>query len=916
MLEVFAVGEGIDNTCLGDPDNAVDIRNLSIARSLKESPSMQPSRVHWFLVGVVLCLYPGAATVQGQSTIRLTNGFELKGSASKMVGLNQSAFAAAAAGKDPASFPIAMIYDGLKRVYVYNRGMIAEVNDSPDLLIRIPLWQQVARSSNEIAAIGSQTTYSNINEYGRRWVNTATPNGPIRILQGITEINARYVQFQGLQTESAYGWDMRVSTSSIPAEAFRRVFNQSVKRTDLDARLDVVNFYIEAERFDEARAELESVIADFPEVDALPKQFQALTQRQAQQIIDEATVRRDAGQYGLALAMWNRFLTVDGIARVKRLEAQDRVTELTDRVQVAKTLLERLREQIAQLPAEQQTGLDAFVDLMASEMTPDTLPRLSDYERLGGEQGIPLGNRVALGIGGWILGAGTGMQNLAVARSLINVRELVYEYLGSADIGRRDAILAELEGEEGAQPEYIQLLLRQLPPPLPLPWPESEPPINIDPQVPAADAIKPDPAMTENIPGDVSASPAGVTGDDAPGDVPPGSTSNSPLDDGPVADGNPAADAKPPVPPAVTDPAVPQDVAPVTPPGYFELEVSTPVGPVQYLVQLPPEYHPLRKYPAILALHPLDASPGAEIDWWAGAYSTEMAMRTGQASRQGYVVVAPKWSRPGQTKYEYTPTEHARVLATLRDVLRHVSVDSDRVFLTGHMAGASAAWDIAVAHPELWAGLVSIGGDADKYVTFYEENARYVPMYFVTGEIAGAPSPLTRNGAVYDKYMKIGYDAMVVMYQGRGDETFYEDINHIFDWMNLNSHRRQMIPREIDAVTMRAGDQFFWWIEMPEILPAVPVHPILFEQEKRKRDAPIVARVADGNTIIVSQVPASTYQILLSPEMGLDMRSPITIRASGRSRTHQFEGKIRYMLEDARRRGDRQHVYWDQVTVP
>lgn len=811
--------------------------------------------------------------VRAQTTLRLKNGYVLRGSASKLVGLNHNAFAAAAAGADPASLPIAVVDDGLRRTFVHNRGMVAEASETPDLIVRLDLWQQVARASREIASVSNLTQYSQFNEFGRRWATTPTPDGPLRVLQGITEINSRYVQIQGLQTEKGNtSWDMRVSTDSIPGETFARIFDKAIDREDLDGRLDVVRFFIDSERFGEAREELQAVIRDFPEADQLPKQLQALTQREAEQILAEAIVRRNAGQYSLASAMWQKFLNVDGIARVKKLEAQDRIAELNDTVAKADRLLEQLRTQVAELPAAEQGELAKFIETMSSEMTFDTLPRLSDYERLGSQQNLALSNRISLAIGGWILGAGSGLQNLAVARSLIRVRELVAEYLGPADPIRREAIIQELEKEEAAQPEYLAFLLKYLPPPLPLP--------------------------IEDL---ANAAPNGDANEKA------GDAENN--KDNEPENGEDPADAD-----EAEQDAVADENQPKTPPGFFDLEIDTAAGKSRYLVQLPPEYNPYRKYPAVVALHPLQAPPEAEIVWWAGAYSEELGMCAGQASRRGYVVIAPQWSREGQTKYEYTPIEHDRVLSALRDAMRRISIDSDRVFLAGHLAGASAAWDIAIAHPELWAGMVSIGGDAGKYISFYEENARYLPLYFVTGELAGTPSPLIRNGADYDKYMKFGYQAMITLYRGRGDEYFYEDINNIFDWMDLSSHTRSPIPKEIEAVTMRYGDNFFWWIEMSQILDTVAVNPILFDYVTTKRAAPVTGRVADNNTVIASRIPAKSYNILLSPEMGLNMREPITIRADGSSRVYQFEGKIRFMLEDARRRADRQHVYWDQVS--
>lgn len=806
-------------------------------------------------VALVLGVVCFPLSVRGETALRLRNGMIVQGTASKVISLNHNAFAAAAAGAEAQSMPIAVVDDGLKRTYVYNRGMVVEASEAPDLTRRIPIWQQIARGSHEVGALGAAMSTTSFNAYGRRWVTILTPSGPLSILQGITEVNARYVQIRGLQTKVSYNWDMRVSTDSIAADKFQEIFANVIPRDDLDRRLDVVNFFIEAERFAEARRELEEVIRDFPEADQLPPQLKALTQRQARQILDEAIMRRDAGQYRLALTMLRNFPT-EGVARVTRIEAQDRIDEMVQRAEQAGKLLDRLAEQIDRLPGKEAEGLLPLVDAMRMEMTPDTLPRLADYERLGGEETLPLENRVALGIGGWLLGPGSGMQNLSIARSLITVRELVAEYLASEDARRRQAILDELADIEGAQPEYVAKILALLPPPLPLPDPLAVQPAEPDLEAEAA------------------------VDEDAEEEAPE-----------------------------------PQAAATAIP-GYYEISVETPQGTVEYAVQLPPEYHPLRKYPAIVAMHPIGATPPLEIEWWSGVYNPAMQMRTGQAARQGYVVIAPQWTRLGQTAYEYTPREHHRVLASLRDAMRRISIDSDRVYLSGHREGASGAWDIALAHPDLWAGLVAIGADAAKYVLHYGPNGKYVPMYFLTGDIAGAPNPLTRNGAVLDSYMAPGYDCMVVLYRGRGDELFYEDINSIFDWLRLSAHRRPSPPREIEAASMREGDQFFWWLEFPEMLENVAINPILYDQAKRLRAGKVEARVVEGNNIRIAQAPAQRFDVHLTPEMGIDMSQPITIRSGSRNTTHQFDGSLEVMLEDARRRADRQHVFWDTVTVP
>ena len=67
-------------------------------------------------------------------------------------------------------------------------------------------------------------------------------------------------------------------------------------------------------------------------------------------------------------------------------------------------------------------------------------------------------------------------------------------------------------------------------------------------------------------------------------------------------------------------------------------------------MRLPPEYHPLRSYPAIVVLHSGDG-PVKAIEPWAA-----------QACRRGYILIAPEYTVQGQPPgYHYTASEHAAV---------------------------------------------------------------------------------------------------------------------------------------------------------------------------------------------------------------------------------------------------------------
>jgi pimeloyl-ACP methyl ester carboxylesterase len=347
-------------------------------------------------------------------------------------------------------------------------------------------------------------------------------------------------------------------------------------------------------------------------------------------------------------------------------------------------------------------------------------------------------------------------------------------------------------------------------------------------------------------------------------------------------------------------------------PGFYEL--SVPVGvpdepDVSYYVQLPPHYDPYVRYPTVLTLNGAGTTPAQQIDWWAGG-SDEKGNRQGQATRHGYIVVSVDWRKEGQIEYGFTAREHAAVLVSLRDACRRFSIDTDRVFLSGHSMGGDAAWDLALAHPDLWAGVIPIVATAGKYCALYWQNARLVPTYFVTGELDG--DKMERNARDLDRYLKGRFDVTVTQYMGRGHEDFYEDIQNIFDWMSRR--KRDFFPKEFSVATMRTWDNFFWWFEGRDFPPRAMVDPIDWPPKRGVRPLEITGKLTANNGLSLStgDVKATVW---LSPEL-VDFDRRVSITINGRvlkSGGFVVEPDLGVMLEDVRTRADRLHPFWAKV---
>ena len=348
-------------------------------------------------------------------------------------------------------------------------------------------------------------------------------------------------------------------------------------------------------------------------------------------------------------------------------------------------------------------------------------------------------------------------------------------------------------------------------------------------------------------------------------------------------------------------------------PGCFDIAMEGD-RPFRYRVQLPPEYDPDRRYPVIVTLNG-DRLPGDQIDWWAGPYDARggSGQRVGQATRYGYIVIAPEWRRAEQWSYEYTPLEHARVLDALRDARRRYAVDSDRIFISGHSAGGDAAWDIAVSHPDLFAGLVGITASADKYVNHYRNNPiGKLSMYFVHGEFDH--QRMSSNRLVWNEYLKKDdCDVLVVEYKGRGHEHFQEELLRIFEWMQV--HRRPAAPTELKFEAMRPWDNFLWWLEVNDMPAATVADPVEWPLSNKSAGRYEARIVAERNQILIADCPAARATVWLAPSP-LTPGAAIEINFRGTRVRSTFEPSREVLLEDIRARAERKHPFWARIELP
>lgn len=356
-------------------------------------------------------------------------------------------------------------------------------------------------------------------------------------------------------------------------------------------------------------------------------------------------------------------------------------------------------------------------------------------------------------------------------------------------------------------------------------------------------------------------------------------------------------------------------------PGWYQIKVpSLTAGEFyEYQVQLPPEYNPYRRYPCVVTLCGQGSTPDLQMEWWAGEAPKDQAHRVGYAGFNGYIVIAPMWKKKNQEEYKYSAHEHAAVLRSLLDAKKRFSIDTDRVFLSGHSMGGDAAWDIGLSHPSLWAGVIPIAASNQKYIKFYSPNLREsFPIYFVHGEHDFIREEV--NVPEWKDYMvSPKYDVLVCQYIGRVHEHFFEEIENLFRWMKVQ--RRKKPPTEFMCQTYRPWDNFFWWIEVSDVDAKNIILPEEWISSKPKTD--------DGKNKSAATVKVSTSQNTTTGQYVIRLQCPaanatIWLGADQFDLTKKFKvnglnvtvsPNIETLLEDVRLRRDRQHPFRARIDM-
>ena len=789
--------------------------------------------------------------------VTMNNGLRYEGGQFRIPEITPATYGSTGAANDS---DLIVIDDGLKFT-ILSPNLTANAKGVSNMAneVSFDIFQRAATGT---AGNGSFVYAGEFNEFGHREfriaVNTTAGVVHRTFTQAITKINPRYCELKVLSGAAvSMSWRSKIGTGTVPKDVIYNLLIKQIKdRKNVNEYFNIVGFYQQVGDFKRAREELQWLEQEFPgQKDRIRDARSDNRQFQARQILKEIEVRIDAGQYDLALSLVNA-ANKDGLAGQIQAQFQDIKETLSKRPQVLQEARSKVTDLIARLKdlnEDQAAAVKRFETELETDLNGETVLRLSAFSRLADDTELNDEAKISLAMSGWIVGSNEAIENLAVTESMFTVRGLAREYLTIATSkDRRKQILAELEGLESGSPKYLDAMIKQM---KPIAGTEDvgnytgEKPIEFFIELPGTLA-NPQPLRFRCL--------AHLPGRGAP---------IAGLEEGSVA---------------------------------------------------PPQYNPYRKYPLLISLPGGAQSLEANLDMWCGNYSSRLQNRMGQAMRNGYIVVAVDWRSQGQSSWNYSGLEHKVVLDAFYEALTRFSVDSDRVFISGHGRGADGAYDIGISHPEHWAGVIGYSGKFGKYIDAYLGNTHVnLPMYCVNGQKdSAAISTLMKAQTKWMKSKKYN-DVTAVQYSGRINEFFIEDISEAFKWMR--PHRRKRPDRtgfDFVCATFRPWDTYFWFFEMDGIPEPNVVRPSLFDTVEKFPTKLLLEGHYKTNSNVFTLKPPNNIKLnratlWLSPEFA-NLQENIEIKGRGK-----FKGPVKasrkVLLDDVRRRGDREHPYWARI---
>lgn len=112
------------------------------------------------------------------------------------------------------------------------------------------------------------------------------------------------------------------------------------------------------------------------------------------------------------------------------------------------------------------------------------------------------------------------------------------------------------------------------------------------------------------------------------------------------------------------------------------------------------------------------------------------------------------------------------------------NIDSSRIYLTGLSMGGWGAWNLAFAHPEMFAALVPIAGFVDRIPMIEDCKIKNIPIRIFHGLLDDVVN-VDYSIAIYKKLKTCNANVQLTLFDDAGHDSWSKvyDNQEIYDWM-------------------------------------------------------------------------------------------------------------------------------------
>lgn len=254
-------------------------------------------------------------------------------------------------------------------------------------------------------------------------------------------------------------------------------------------------------------------------------------------------------------------------------------------------------------------------------------------------------------------------------------------------------------------------------------------------------------------------------------------------------------------------------------------------GSVQFCrAYLPPGYRADRRWPLVVNLHGYNPANPVYVRWW----SVDNRHHATQGEDRGND--APIFIEPhGRGNTQYLGLGDQDVLRAIAEAKKRLSVDEDRVGLTGESMGGWGTWNVATRHPQLFSAIAPVFGGADYHSQLPEpalakldadekklwdrrtsfaqlESLLNLPIWVLHGDADKTVSVDFSRYAVR-VLQRWGYDVRYRELPGRGHEDLKAQ-SAVVDW--LVAQRRVTHPRRVRVRSAELRHAEAYWVRLDE----------------------------------------------------------------------------------------------------